>query len=87
MVKNGERMWMFNDVGELVIGRLTPTKFEEIGRAKLIAPTRVQLNQRGGVCWSHPAYAYKHVFARNDEELVCVNLAAEEGAEISPPTR
>lgn len=87
MVKNGARMWMFNEAGELVIGRLTPTKFEEISRAKLIAPTRAQLNQRGGVCWSHPAYAYKHVFARNDEELVCVNLAVEENAEIPPPAK
>jgi len=29
------------------------------------------------VCWSHPAFANKHVFARNDEELVCASLAAE----------
>ncbi len=33
---------------------------------------------RGGVCWSHPAYAGKHIFARNDEELVCASLAAGE---------
>jgi hypothetical protein len=32
---------------------------------------------RGGVCWSHPAYALKHVFARNDNELVCASLALE----------
>jgi beta-lactamase regulating signal transducer with metallopeptidase domain len=31
-----------------------------------------------GVCWSHPAFAYKHVFARNDRELVCASLAAED---------
>ena len=31
--------------------------YEEISRAKLIEPTRVQLPQRGGVCWSHPAFA------------------------------
>lgn len=85
MVKNGERMWMFNEAGELVIGRLTPRNFEEISRAKLIAPTRVQLNRREGVCWSHPAYAYKHVFARSDEELVCVNLAEDADAPIPAP--
>jgi outer membrane protein assembly factor BamB len=78
MVKNGPRMWMFNERGQLVIARLSPRGYEEISRAKLIEPTRVQLPQRGGVCWSHPAYAYRHVFARNDEELVCASLAAGE---------
>ena len=78
MVRNGDRMWMFNERGELVIARLSPEGYQEISRAKLIEPTRVQLPQRGGVCWSHPAYANRHVFARNDEELVCASLAAGE---------
>jgi outer membrane protein assembly factor BamB len=78
MVKNGDRMWMFNERGELLIARLSPSGYEEISRAKLIEPTRVQLGQRGGVCWSHPAYANRHVYARNDEELVCASLAAGE---------
>ncbi|MBN1851681.1 MAG: PQQ-like beta-propeller repeat protein [Pirellulales bacterium] len=77
MVRNGDRMWMFNELGELIIGRLSPSGFEEISRAKLIEPTTGQLPRRDGVCWSHPAYAYKHVFARNDRELVCADLAPE----------
>jgi outer membrane protein assembly factor BamB len=75
MVRNAENVWMFNERGELLISRLTPKGFEEISRTQLIAPTRVQLSQRGGVCWSHPAFANRHVFARNDEELVCASLA------------
>jgi outer membrane protein assembly factor BamB len=78
MVKNGPRMWMFNERGEIVIATLSPQGYTEISRAKLIEPTRVQLGQRGGVCWSHPAYANRHVFARNDEEIVCASLAAGE---------
>ena len=78
MVRNGDRMWMFNERGELAIARLSPKGYEEISRTKLIEPTRVQLPQRGGVCWSHPAFANKHVFARNDEELACASLAAGE---------
>jgi outer membrane protein assembly factor BamB len=78
MVRNGQRMWMFNERGELIIARLSPQGYEEISRAKLLQPTRVQLPQRGGVCWSHPAYAQRHVFARNDEEIVCASLAAGE---------
>ncbi len=75
MVRNGRRMWMFNERGELLIGELSPQGFHEISRAKLIEPTTDQLRQRGGVCWSHPAYANRHVFARNDRELVCASLA------------
>jgi hypothetical protein len=75
-VVNGERVWMFNERGELIIAKLSPSGYEEISRAKLISPTTEQLRQRGGVCWSHPAFADRSVFARNDEELVCGNLSA-----------
>jgi outer membrane protein assembly factor BamB len=75
-VKNGDRYFLFNERGELIIAKLSPQGYDEISRAKLIEPTMDQLRERGGVCWSHPAFANKHVFARNDKELVCVNLAA-----------
>jgi outer membrane protein assembly factor BamB len=77
MVRNRDRMWMFNERGELIIATLSPAGFHEISRAKLIDPTTPQLGQRGGVCWSHPAYANKHVFARNDQELVCADLSGD----------
>lgn len=77
MVQNGDRTWMFNDRGELIVARLSPKGFEELSRSKLIRPTTGQLRRREGVCWSHPAYAYRHVFARNDEELVAASLAAD----------
>jgi zinc protease len=77
MVRNGGRIWMFNERGEVIISELSPKGFHEISRAKLLEPTTEQLAQRNGVCWSHPAYAYKHIFARNDRELVCASLAAE----------
>lgn len=75
-VQNGGKTWMFNERGELLIGELTPQGFREISRAKLLEPTLEQLNQRGGVCWSHPAFSNGQVFARNDSELVCGNLSA-----------
>ena len=76
MVRNGDKVWMFNERGELIISRLSPQGFQEISRAKLISPTLLQLRRRDGVTWSHPAFAYKHVFARNDKELVCAPLAS-----------
>lgn len=76
-VQNGARTWMFNERGELIIADLSPKGFKEIDRGHLIEPTRGQLNRRGGVCWSHPAFAYRHVFARNDREMVCADLSAK----------
>jgi len=75
-VKNGDRVWMFNERGQLIIARLSPRGYQEMSRAPIITPTLGQLNQRGGVCWSHPAFAYGHVFARNDAEVVCYDLRA-----------
>jgi outer membrane protein assembly factor BamB len=77
MVRNGDRYWLFNERGELVIATLSPNGLHEISRAKLLEPTLEQLRRRGGVCWSHPAYANRHVFARNDKEIVCASLEAE----------
>ena len=77
MVRNGDHMWMFNERGELLIGKLSPDGFTEISRTKVIDPTTDQLRRRGGVCWAHPAFAYKHIFARSDKEIICTSLAAE----------
>ncbi len=73
IVKNGDRSFIFNDQGELIIAKLSPEKYEEISRAKLLEPT----NRDPGrfVVWSHPAFANKSVYARNDKEIVCVSLA------------
>jgi hypothetical protein len=39
----------------------------------LIEPTKKQLPR--GVTWTHPAFANKHVFIRNDNKLVCADLS------------
>lgn len=74
LIQNLDRVWIFNEKGQLIIAKLSPQGYQEISRAQLIKPTKGQLNQRGGVAWSHPAFAYQHVFARNDEELICASL-------------
>jgi len=75
-IQQGDRTWMFNERGELILAKLSPAGFEELDRGHLIDPTTDQLDRRGtGVCWSHPAFAYRHVFIRNDKELRCVDLA------------
>lgn len=76
LVKNGQRYFLFNEKGELVIAKLTPQKYEEIDRAKLLEPTGTTFGR--DVVWSHPAFANKSIFARNDRELICVSLAADQ---------
>ena len=70
---HGDRFFLFDDQGDLIIARLTPKGYEELDRAHVIEPT---LHSRGrDVVWCHPAFALSCLFVRNDEELVCVSLA------------
>jgi outer membrane protein assembly factor BamB len=77
IVRNGERYFINNDRGELIIAGLSPKGYEEISRAQLLKPTSNPGNRRelGMVNWSHPAYANRHIYARNDEEIIAVPLA------------
>jgi outer membrane protein assembly factor BamB len=75
-VEQGDRYFIFTDLGDLIIGRLTPKEFQEIDRTKLLRPT--QETRGRTVVWCHPAFAQRCVWARNDEEIVCVSLAAPE---------
>ncbi len=70
-----DRFFLFNENGELLIARLTPAGPEVLGRAHILEPNGVDLRQRP-IVWSHPAYANRKCFARNDTEIVCVDLAA-----------
>lgn len=76
-VQHGKQTWMLTERGDLIIAELSPEGYKELDRAHLIDPTTEQLRQRGGVVWSHPAFANRCVFARNDKELVCASLARE----------
>ena len=71
---DGDTIWMFNERGEILLGKLSPDGFEEISRHKIIDPTSGQLRQRGGVCWSHPAFADQSIIVRSDKEIKCWNL-------------
>lgn len=73
LVKNGDRWYIFNERGELVIAKLTPEKYEEVSRAKVLEPTGECFGRP--VVWSHPAFANRCMFARNDQEIICVSLA------------
>jgi outer membrane protein assembly factor BamB len=73
IVKNGDRFFFFTEKGDLVIGKLSPKGYEEVSRANVLKPTHKVSGRT--VVWSMPAFANKKLFARNDEEIVCVDLA------------
>ncbi len=72
MTVNGDKVYLFNDLGELMIGRLSPEGFTELDRAKLLEPTSVARGR--DVVWSHPAFSNGKMFVRNDSEIICVDL-------------
>jgi len=77
LVKNGDRFFLASETGHLIIARLSPKGYEEISRWKMLEPMGIAIGREDRVLWSHPAFANRCVYARNDAELICVSLAAE----------
>jgi len=76
MVQQADRVILFNEGGHLIIAKLSPKGYTEIDRASILAPTNTMAPPGGRrVIWSHPAFANRCVFARNDREIVCVSMA------------
>ena len=40
--------------------------------------------EKGKVLWSHPAFANRHLYARNNKEIICVDLAVKNWIFASP---
>jgi outer membrane protein assembly factor BamB len=76
LTPNGDRVFLFNDRGQLILAKLGRDGYREISRVSLIEPT-IGAKEERAVAWAHPAYANKHVIVRNDKELLRASLAAE----------
>jgi outer membrane protein assembly factor BamB len=76
IVKHGVRFFLWNEKGDLIIAKLSPKGYEEISRAHLLEPTGAASGRN--VLWSHPAYANRSIYARNDKEIICALLASEQ---------
>jgi hypothetical protein len=61
---------------------LTPQGYDEISRAHVIEPTQEAFGR--DVIWSHPAYADRTAYIRNDEELIAVSLASSQVERKNP---
>ncbi len=73
--KHPNRFFLFSETGHLILAKLSPAGYEEISRFHVLEPTNEAF---GRPCvWSHPAFALKSCFARNDKEIVRVDLATK----------
>lgn len=72
IIPHEDRFFIHNEQGELIIARMNTNGYDEISRSLLVEPTRKV--RRRMTIWSHPAFANRSVFARNDRELVRVDL-------------
>jgi outer membrane protein assembly factor BamB len=75
IVRQNDHFWLFNEHGELILADLSPKGYQELARAKVIEPTNLAFDRE--VVWSMPAFANRHVYLRNDEECICVDLTAK----------
>lgn len=73
LIPQGDRYFIFNEKGDLLIARLSPKGYEEIDRAHILEPTNHMANRP--VVWVHPAFANRCMYIRNDKEIMCVSLA------------
>lgn len=74
----GNRFFIFNEKGALIVADLSPEGYKELSRAQLIDPTNHDAQRP--VVWSYPAFAERCVFVRNDKEIACYSLAADGAA-------
>lgn len=70
-----DAMYLFTDRGDLIRAHLSSAGYQEVGRTHLLEPT----SPFGAAkfAWTPPAFANGHVFARNDEEIVCASLVKD----------
>jgi len=76
-VKQGSRFFLTNELGDLVIAKMSPAGYDEVDRARIIKQTSV--TQGKPVWWSHPAFANRSIYVRNDHTIHCYSLARQDG--------
>jgi outer membrane protein assembly factor BamB len=75
MVPHRDKVFIFNEKGDLILARLTPAGYEELSRMHLIDADMPSAGGGGRkVVWSHPAFASRSIYVRNNHEISCVSL-------------
>ena len=71
-IRDTDRYLVMSETGDLLMARLTADGYEDLGRMHVLEPTQFAKGHR--VLWSHPAYANRTAYIRNDKEIVAVDL-------------
>jgi len=74
LTRIGDRILAFSETGDLLIFACSREGYQEFGRFHVLEPTGECFGRK--VVWSHPAYAQRTAFIRNDKEIVAVSLSA-----------
>ncbi len=69
------RYWLFGEAGDLTLAKMNENEFESLGQMHVLDPTQTAFGRK--VIWSHPAYANRTAYVRNDQEIVAVDLRAK----------
>ena len=73
--EGNNQFWLFSETGDLILAELSKEGYKELGRQNILEPTNGAWGRK--VVWTHPAFADKSVFARNDKEIVRVDLSSK----------
>ena len=73
MTVNGSSVFIYNELGELILSHLSPQGYKEICRIRLVEPTYPFGGKK--LTWAAPSFANRHVFARTEKEIICVLLS------------
>ena len=73
MTVNGSSVFIYNELGELILAHLSPQGYEEICRTTLMEPTYPFGGRK--LTWAAPSFANRHVYARNEKEIICASLS------------
>lgn len=75
LTPNGDTVLIFTDQGNLIRAKLSSAGYQELSRVHVLDPTYMFGGRK--LVWALPAYANGHIFARNEEELICASLEAK----------
>lgn len=69
---DSDRYLAMSEIGDLIVAQIDREGYTEHGRFHVLEPTAECFGRK--VVWSHPAYANKTAYIRNDNEIVAVSL-------------
>lgn len=73
MTVNGSSVFIYNELGELILANLSPQGYKEICRTTLVDPTYGFGGRK--LTWAAPSFANGHVYARTEKEIICASLS------------